>query len=888
MTLEQSWQKVNGSAQEAIDWVKDVRTNVKRLDSEADSLITELRRLKNTSSRLGSVANKPIATGFFGLSQAGKSYLISSLAADNEGRLKTKFDDEELDFIKHINPPGGGKEATGLVTRFTRTPQENSVAGYPIELKLFQEIEIAKILLNSYFNDFDSERVTYQLKTETVRQLLAKYTKYSGNKLVKGITADDVVDLQDYAMDCFGKSLQILQGSYWREVVELAPHLSIEQRADLFSILWGEIPELTNTYIQFAKTLSRLSHAKAVCAPLSALVKKIDGSDDWSQKDSIMNVDMLERLNRDTDSNIEVVPRLEDDLGEVVSVSTAELTALTAEMVFPLINKTRVPAVETVDLLDFPGYRGRLNITELSAIEDGDPVSQLILRGKVAYLFERYTDSQEMNVLIVCTPSDKQSEVNSVGPVLERWIHKTQGASTQERALRKPGLLWAITMFDKRIQSDLEKSEAMLKDTWGKGGLLTQTILERFGDFDWFKNWSAEKVPFNNVFLVRKPGFAVPFLEMEAKEEKGIAQDKQSQMNILRQTFIDDEDVKKYIATPEQAWDSMLKLNDGGMQRISDYLSSVALPEVKENRLIEQLNHSIQHVTKTLFADWYEQEGEALIQQKQDIARSVASLMSRKGLLLGELLRSLQLPKQTIRSLYLSDYKAGGIDESDDDGVNKIDDLGFGDVDFDLFSEEPTKSLEPQQNTITESNDARFVQLVFNAWVSHLRDLSSNTRLIQFLDMPSDVIDKLVGELITGANRLKLQDILIETVKHNEQAGQKRDELVERQSFSIYTIISDFIAWLGIVNQDISERPNSKNYPNQFVFEYIPTKEVNGLPQLQSTPKPYTKDYVLDWLVAFGNLAVNNAGHSAGREITPTQNLQLGTILSAFEQSSIG
>lgn len=134
------------------------------------------------------------------------------------------------------------------------------------------------------------------------------------------------------------------------------------------------------------------------------------------------------------------------------------------------MNPTRVTAVERVDLLDFPGYRGRLAITSLAEVKEGNPVSQLILRGKVAYLFERYTDSQEMNILIVCTPSTKQSDVNSVGPVLERWIHKTQGESPEQRAERKPGLLWAITMFDMRISQDLSKDEELLKISWGSGG----------------------------------------------------------------------------------------------------------------------------------------------------------------------------------------------------------------------------------------------------------------------------------------------------------------------------------------------------------------------------------------------------------------------------------
>ncbi|NWE37553.1 virulence factor SrfC family protein, partial [Pseudomonas gingeri] len=75
-----------------------------------------------------------------------------------------------------------------------------------------------------------------------------------------------------------------------------------------------------------------------------------------------------------------------------------------------------------VDLLDFPGYRGRkslMQIADSSSPESSgkdNSVSQLILRGKVAYLFERYTDLQEMNALVVCTASHKQSDVNDVGP----------------------------------------------------------------------------------------------------------------------------------------------------------------------------------------------------------------------------------------------------------------------------------------------------------------------------------------------------------------------------------------------------------------------------------------------------------------------------------------
>ena len=140
--LTESWDNIFQASQQAINWVDDIRPNVARLNNEADGLILELRRLRNMAKRLGSVSSKPITAGFFGLSQAGKSFLISALAADEKGNLETNFDGNKVDFIKHVNPPGGGKEATGLVTRFTRTAKA-AVPGYPLELRLFHEIEIA-------------------------------------------------------------------------------------------------------------------------------------------------------------------------------------------------------------------------------------------------------------------------------------------------------------------------------------------------------------------------------------------------------------------------------------------------------------------------------------------------------------------------------------------------------------------------------------------------------------------------------------------------------------------------------------------------------------------------------------------------------------------------
>ena len=71
------------------------------------------------------------------------------------------LDAERLDFIDHVNPPGAAKEATGLVTRFSCIHQETP-PGFPVVLKLLSEADLVKVLGNSFFCDFDKERVVFE------------------------------------------------------------------------------------------------------------------------------------------------------------------------------------------------------------------------------------------------------------------------------------------------------------------------------------------------------------------------------------------------------------------------------------------------------------------------------------------------------------------------------------------------------------------------------------------------------------------------------------------------------------------------------------------------------------------------------------------------------
>lgn len=880
--LTTSWNNVFNGSQAAIDWITDTRTQSQRLDNEAEGLTLELRRLRNMAKRLGGSSSRPVTAGFFGLSQAGKSYLISALAADKDGKLQTEFDGRRIDFVEHLNPEGGGKEATGLVTRFSRRA-EKGVDGYPLRLEIFSEVEIIKILTNAFFKDFDKEKLNYEIDQTLINDVLNKVKNKVGQRF-SGLTEDDVVDLQDYATENFGKSVSSLNANYWAKATMLAPKLSIEDRAVLFSILWGgsRFPELTEIYIRFAKVLAKLGHPKTLFAPLSAVIKDVENGG-ISKADSIMNVDMVERLGTTRDEKINVCPQDENNIGAPIEITLSELTILTAELVFPLMNNTKVPAVEKIDLLDFPGYRGRMSLTEIKV----ENIAQLILRGKVAYLFERYTDSQEMNILIMCTPSNAQSEVNDVGPVLETWIKKTQGETPEIRSLRKPALLWAITKFDIRIQDKLGTTEENLKISWGRDGLLKQTILERFDKFSWVENWSNGQ-PFNNIFLVRKPGFKVPFLDVENGVEISINEKERKQLDLMKQTFSASEDVKTYVANPEAKWDAMLALNDGGMHYISDYLETISSPEVKHKRIIEQLHQAIANVEQR-FSTWYQSDGDEEVAKKRALAQRIVSILQPRAILFGEMLKSFELPQETLFDL----YHAVDFDEKEENTAassesNNGFDFGFGDVGgFNLFDEPNFETTETAKN-VEELIHSPYAQNVFKAWIEHLRAVSNNEKLIRFFQLNADsqsVFDDIANELITAATRLKLQEQLAKAVIHNEQAGYKRDQVVERQVFTAHIHIADFLAWLGFVNQPISERPASRAVAGKVIFEQSAVP--NKLPVLDNQTSNFMQRYIYDWFVAFGAICEQNAGHSAGREIDATQNAKLGEVLRQFTSSRV-
>lgn len=870
-------------AGEAIDWIREVRKTAPRLDNDADGLIEELRRSRNLSRRLGAAAGRPLSIGVFGMSQAGKSYLISTLARGANGQLQTILDGERLDFIDHINPPGGGKEATGLVTRFTRQPSETP-KGYPIELTLFSEADLIKILGNSFFNDFDRERVKFDTEPEHIRQHLAELEKQRQPHPTGGLDEDDMVDLLDYFQKRFGKSMEPLKADFWPAAIDLAPRLPPPARGRLLSILWGEEnTSLTEVYVRLRDALAYLGGARTVFVPLEALVRRNGQGYEWSP-DSILNVDVLDRLGKDEAEPLPVLPVVDGSLQPVTAIARSLVAALTAEIKFVLADPPVASMLETVDLLDFPGYRGRLAIANLDEIRkdpklgDNDPVAQLLLRGKVGYLFERYTDDQEMNVLIMCTRCDIQIEITTLKPVLDSWVHSTQGETPAARAHRPPGLVWVITQLDKRLMPVPGQSDTALDELWKS--MIHITLLERFGQCEWLQEWSDGR-PFDNLFLMRKPGFmsaVIDTLEKDGEcEERNFRPGEKERLARQRAIFVANENVSRHVRDPGEAWDAVLTLNDGGMGRLAAYLAKASPKEIKLNRIREQIKERTERITEHRLGIYFFGEGAGEVEKKKKTAQAVAAAVEQHADSFGELLFSLQPISEQLRRLYLRADAAPTAEAEAGEGGGPPARRG-GLVRLPIARKEAHAEARPAVG----GRAWVFAKAVLREWVKQLRTLPGELEMQRFLGLPADILQAVTDEVITASDRHRIEERLIAVLRTLEdKRSTTRMGIVDQQVLLARTVINDFVNFLGMAAIPLDQRPPSP-IDGRKIFEAPLPIPKGTLPVLPIEEIPYPGMYVLDWLEAFRVLAIGNAGHSAGREITPEQNQRLGEILQVI------
>lgn len=849
---------------DALGWINQ-KQNADRLQLDKVLIEDELRRELFQLHKLSQSIARPMCVAVFGESQAGKSYLVSGLAGRGGRVLVTFGSAEQRDFLREINP-SGGEESTALVTRFTIHPVETP-AGFPVAVRLHSQMDIAKILANTYALDVDPE-FEKPLLREDVEAHIAPFEKMAASEYSDTLREEDVWDLQDY----FEKHLRRSENtrvltSFWKRIARVAPRLPIERRAELFSIFWGRYPELTKLFLNLVQTLARLNFSATAFCQLDALLPS---------ETSIINVKALLDL-----GNPKSMIKLMIPGGTTADIPKAFVTALVAELIMVVKEKPR-DFFEHTDFLDFPGYRSRLvlRLPKLLAEEPDKTLRDLFCRGKVDFLFRQYNVDQEVTGMVLCA-DDNPSEVKSISPVVEHWIEATHGAKPADRVGRPILLFFCMTKFDRQFIDKPGDSgnEAARFDT-----RVNTSLLERYGNTadSWPLSWTPGNA-FTNCYLIRNPTLdsAAKFIESkpptktEAGVELKLREDGMPRLQELKSAFGRAPKVQTHMRDPGRGWDEVMKLNDGGIDYLAENLTKVCLPEIKPQQINVRLNAISARISERL-APYY---------ISTDLAKRLAEREEIYAQIIGHLDEC--LARERFGSL-LSALCIDRVPLGNALHVARV--TGFDNTAPEAAAEPATArprgaltqrvlraGLKPRPDG-RRLNNIRFGETAVLTWINHMRNVAQSEGFARSIGVPVAMLKEIVAEISAAAQRKKLAEAIADRLDR-VRALENVDATVQKVTVVASTVLNNFVSTLGYAGLPADKRPvvNAGEADERTAF--APAPEVYDARGIGAERSGFGLQYAIDWSEGLRATVTENASSEHGLAADPKQNQRLGEIL---------
>ncbi len=873
--LANNCQELEQNTQQALQWLEK---NKDEVGKEYASIHSELRRASRAFHKCQIAAKRKMCVGVFGPSQAGKSYLISTLARDSKGSLIANFNGQNCDFITEINPEGG-KESTGLVTRFTTTSPENLPQDHPIRLRLLTECDVVRVLVNTYYADCEhKESPDQEALLADMRSLEAHYQAQHINE----VSSDDLEELREYIMRNFASRprVQLLQRAYWERAIEMAPGLNLQGRSKLFSLLWDKLEQFTELFEKLCLVLQALGRPEEAYCPLEALIPR---------EKSIIDVTLLQNLlQNDVGDTLSIIGQH----GHQAQVSRPLITALTAEITIPMLEKPD-DFFDHTDLLDFPGYRSRLKYENVrQELTRSGTLENLFLRGKVAYLFERYCAEKELTSMLLCIGPGNQ-EVQDLPRAVQQWIATTHGESPERRAqcATKPALFFVLSKMD--MEFEKKKGTPSVEMRWTTR--FQSSLLDFFGkNDDWPSNWDG-KTAFNNVYLLRNPNFRFEAIfDFEGDKEVGIRKDQEEYVEQVRNAFLQSSVVRQHVFDPEKVWNAAMQLNDGGISLLREALRPLCNPSLKRQQIAVTLAQNIEKVHAVLSAHWKSDDKEEERKRKEALARQIAVILSKiiEFQRFGEFLRAFLIFDYDLHTLYFRSEQSRLFEGESGVAVvgERVDSQSLlEDVFGDFSPEEPSTAPTQDLDFPTQYQDeaSRFTDLVLQYWINQMRDLATNIQAQKYFRFPEREWGLMIHELVTAATRLNIPQKMSDQQRRVSGYGNvAREKLVWKQASLAADMLNAFICWLGFDPRILKPEERTILSQGREISIFAPNIQ-NTYPSIPEEASSYDRHYYVDWLRAFVHLVQENVHSNDDSKFNREQNAILGTILEKYTMPKI-
>jgi len=867
LALVRQCQDTERAAQGALAWF---RAYPDRTAAQRPVLEKEFRLAAVEATKLKIAAERPVAVGVYGLSQAGKSYLISTLARPS-GRELTAELDRPRGFLADINPESD-KEATGLVTRFTMR-RENGPDGFPVRLRLLSEVDLVKILVNSWFCDaLDAEMASAGL-TEAIAEVLGAAERDAGGAGENNeVRQEDIWDLAKYCDNefrGFADAQAIRSGPFWDRMATVLPRLPLERRVDVYALLWNRFAPFTDVLSRLTARLKALRFDREAWAPITALVPKTE---------SVLKVDTLDHLADIGQTKIEITAQN----GARCTLTRPELTALIAELQITM-SELPWPIFEATDLLDFPGARertGKDHALEISA--RANALGEFFLRGKVAYLFERYAAERELNALLLCIKESNNAFDATIRQSIRNWINRTHGSTPDSRARVETALFIMLTRMDMHFNRTPGRDDQMASDDLWEARVkasLLQPLQEANG---WLDNWHPGQ-PFTNTLLARNPGKSQSLSRLtddgvEGEFLPGVPE----KVERWGREFSANPGIRRHVRNPQKAWAEVFRLNDAGMGYLVESLTPVCRPELKLNQLSNQIGILRADMRRRL-SEWHVgDDKEAEYEKRLAALQPVLELLVANGdagrfaLLLSQFhLTPSEAREVLLRALPAPASPAGG-------SVSRAAPArpGGGSVSrlMGMLQTKAGGTPPPAGEGVTGEAMQDRAAALLSAWIAKLRRFSTESNLNRYFDFDGPTADALVAEMVATAGRCRLQNRIGDAL-NRIKGGLRFDQSADRWAVAVSQVVNEHVNFLGTNHGgDLSaNRPQL----GEGLAAFDPTPPPQPGFEIGDEPEPFGPLFVLSWVTVLGDAVRRNVfEQDGGGMVDQKQNEALGAVLA--------
>jgi hypothetical protein len=609
----------------------------------AQEHMTALRDLGVRAKKLAGAWGRPPCLGFFGPSQAGKSFLVGALLSHELGSLKIVCPSQELDFLKEINP-AKGVESTGVVTRFSTQSDAKPLTRGDFECRLLS----LELVLESLATGFLVECTSPAIDPERVLRCLRDARLQAGApappiylEAWENVWHDLNKKYQDrhpYLNDLRNKS-ELLSDGWKKEVKTVSGWLLV------YSLLWGgpgHAADLDTILRLLVQGLDAVSHARTIEVSLDHVRASSDGV-------SVIDAGCLNSLG----SGKTPVRVYAQDTGRDVTVEPGILSALIAEIRLPL-KRVEGSLLDKVDILDFPGGRALKGINGFGRAELNtgklENAVEVYKRGKLTFLFEQFSLDREITALALCSPGPTKPEAVQLQSQVESWIRTRYGAAspTSPQEALDPSLFIALTKYDMSLGA-LRSDNA--KDRWDS------RVQEACVDFwarsgnSWLTNWGQKGQPFNNMFWIRNP-YADQMQSLKPGSADYVS---------IKNGYLQSRAVQRHVKSFEEKWlalegdDERTRLPKSGVPLLAEALRRKLSEDVKAKELRAEAT-AIRAELLTLLraltpSKDAAEERARILESADDLVKAVSKEMSRKcsGAVFGELLQFLVPSEQEIQ-----------------------------------------------------------------------------------------------------------------------------------------------------------------------------------------------------------------------------------------------